>query len=175
MTSPQVSQFQAFDAIHSWYLADEPDGAGNIEGPPVGVEPAEVYAAYRIVKEMDPKRPVLISLNCMHSAKIYQHAADIIMVDPYPISIDAGPCTPEFGCCGCDDCVGSVQDVANRLDHVADQLEDPSKPIWLVAQAFGKELHWSREPTPAELRCMTYLGLQHGTPITCGMRTADLY
>ena len=32
----------------------------------------------------------------------------------------------------------------------------------MVVQAFGGEGHWAREPTPAELRCMTYLGLAHG-------------
>ena len=54
------------------YLADEPDGAGDVQGPPVGVPPEVVQAAYDLVKELDPERPVLLSLNCMHSAPFYQ-------------------------------------------------------------------------------------------------------
>ena len=93
-----------------------------------------------------------------------QGAADVIMVDPYPVGVDAASCTTTFGCCGCDDCVGSVRDVARRLDTVATML-DPRKQLWLVLQAFGGHGHWARAPSPAELRCMTYLGLQHGATL----------
>ena len=34
-----------------------------------------------------------------------------------------------------------------------------------VLQAFGGHGHWARAPSPAELRCMTYLGLQHGATL----------
>jgi hypothetical protein len=157
----QVKRFRKHKAILGWYLADEPDGAGTTEGPPIGVDPSVVLSAYRTVKSIDPIRPVLVSLNCMRSAPYYQHAADVILIDPYPISIDTHGCTAKYGCCGCDECTGDVTDVSRRLDHVNSMLQ-PKKPVWVVLQAFGGEGHWVRQPTPNELRCMTYLGLQHG-------------
>ena len=39
------------------------------------------------------------SLNCMHSAPFYAAAADILLVDPYPIGIDPTGCTEWYGCC----------------------------------------------------------------------------
>jgi len=68
--------FTAQPALYGWYLADEPDGAGDVEGPPVGVQPETVQAAYDLVKELDPHHPVLLSLNCMHSAPYYQVRSD---------------------------------------------------------------------------------------------------
>jgi hypothetical protein len=64
--------FTAQPALYGWYLVDEPDGAGDVEGPPIGVSPETVQAAYELVKELDPQHPVLLSLNCMHSAPYYQ-------------------------------------------------------------------------------------------------------
>jgi hypothetical protein len=98
-----------------------------------------------------------------------QHATDVIMVDPYPIGIDTTPCSASFGCCGCDDCEGTVRDVATRLDTVAASLPS-TKQLWLVLQAFGGQGHWSHPPTPAQLRCMTYLGLQHGARLAGARR-----
>ena len=65
---------------------------------------------------------VSLSLNCMESARYYAAAADIIMVDPYPVGIDAEGCTEGYGCCGCDDCVGEMGDVRRRLVHVGQEL-----------------------------------------------------
>lgn len=85
-------------------------------------------------------------------------ATDILLVDPYPIGIDTKGCTGWYGCCGCDDCVGSVLDVSTRLETVAAAIGG-IRPLGLVAQAFGGEHHWARMPTGAELRVMSYLGL----------------
>ena len=157
----QVTRFSKHKAILGWYLADEPDGAGTTEGNPIGVDPSVVRSAYLTVKSIDSHRPVLVSLNCMHSAPYYQDTADIFLVDPYPISINTHGCTTTYGCCGCDDCDGLVTDVSRRLDHVGSILQG-AKAVWLVVQAFGGEGHWERQPTPREVRAMTYLGLQHG-------------
>ena len=58
----------------------------------------------------------------MESARYYAAAADIIMVDPYPVGVDAEGCTEGYGCCGCDDCVGEMGDVRRRLVHVGQEL-----------------------------------------------------
>ena len=41
----------------SWYISDEPDGAGDHRGAPVGVSPATVLEAYRAAKAADPFHP----------------------------------------------------------------------------------------------------------------------
>lgn len=61
------------------------------------------------------------------------------MVDPYPIGIDTTGCTPWYGCCGCDDCVGNVLDVSTRLETVTASIGGV-RPLGLVVQAFGKEV-----------------------------------
>lgn len=45
---------------------------------------------------------------------------------------------------------------------LAAQLGPFTKPFWLVLQAFGAQSHWSRWPTPAEERFMTYSALIKG-------------
>src|SRR5208337_2119479 len=76
----------------------------------------------------------------------YRDAADIFMLDPYPV-----PNMP--------------------LTWLADSLEEasryvPRERLWAVVQAFGGG-KWAREgwpqvPTPAEMRCLTYLAVVHG-------------
>ena len=45
------------------------------------------------------------------------------MTDPYPISVNTSwsvqydtACNATYGCCGCDDCDGTFEDVSGRLD-----------------------------------------------------------
>lgn len=125
----QIERFKSSPAILSWYISDEPDGAGDHAGAPVGVSPAQVQAAYDAAKQADPYHPVSLSLNCMESARYYAAAADIVMVDVYPIGISADGCGKTFGCCGCDDCDGHVDDVAHRVRHVGKELLGGARPI----------------------------------------------
>ena len=76
----------------------------------------------------------------------YRDAADIFMLDPYPI-----PHMP--------------------LTWLSDTLEEAARQcsrerLWAVIQAFGGEsmdqYGWSRRPTYSEMRCLTYLSLVHG-------------
>jgi hypothetical protein len=41
-TCQQIERFKSSPAVLSWYISDEPDGAGDHPGPPVGVSPAKV-------------------------------------------------------------------------------------------------------------------------------------
>jgi hypothetical protein len=57
--------------LRGWYLADEPDGAGNIPGAPIGFRhPLEVLKLYNFVRFMDENHPVVLSLNCLQSAPL---------------------------------------------------------------------------------------------------------
>ena len=118
----QVEQFRNHPAILSWYIADEPDGAGSSEGQPIGIPVADVRAAYELVRSLDPYHPVSLVLNCKYSAPLYADATDILMVDPYPVSINTTFCSESYGCCGCDDCSGKVADVSERMDFTASMV-----------------------------------------------------
>jgi len=63
----------------------------------------------------------------------------------------------------------------NRLDSLCIVLEDArfeakqnGIPFWFICQSFGQydsitgKTMWCREPTPRELKCMTWLGMAHG-------------
>ncbi|KAJ3085508.1 hypothetical protein HK102_014106 [Quaeritorhiza haematococci] len=177
----QVLRFRGKPAILSWYTGDEPDGHGD--------DPALAQAAYATIKQLDPYRPVSLVLNCAnYGFHAYSQGTDILMTDVYPVGINpkwsvyGTECTPTFGCCGCDNCDGSLMDIARRLDMYRERMRKPmvivrqdgegkgvgmerngvwDLPLWHVNQAFGKELHWSRIPTPAEERVMIYLSLMH--------------
>lgn len=49
--------------------------------------PETVQAAYDLVKELDPHHPVLLSLNCMHSAPYYQVRAARAAVEGVPCAV----------------------------------------------------------------------------------------
>lgn len=152
----EVEAYRGHPALLSWYIADEPDGPGD--------DPALAVAAYRLVKRLDPRHPVSLVLNCRDSSPSFLDATDIMMTDVYPIGIDTTRCNATFGVCGCDGCEGRPSDVAHRLDHYRRSWPPALRhrmPIWIVLQAFGGEHHWSRLPTPQEIRLMTYLALMH--------------
>ena len=73
----------------------------------------------------------------------YKEVMDIVMADPYPI-----PNRPP-----------------NEVGEIIGKLKSAFRydlPVWLVPQAFGGNEHWGREPTPGELRIMTWLGAVQG-------------
>lgn len=76
--------------------------------------------------------------------------ADIVMPDVYSIGNNVTfsskydtLCTIDFGCCGCDNCVGRLEDTSTRLDDARDRLKflgwEKTIFIWSVLQAFGGE------------------------------------
>lgn len=135
MLRREVELFRDHPALLSWYLNDEPLGQSR----PVEV----VEKAYRIVKEMDPYHPISIVFVMPHRAHEFEGAFDIAMTDPYPI--------PMRG----------VEEAGAFVQQLRDQFQY-KKAIWLVPQAFGGSEFWTREPTKAEIRAMTYLGLVEG-------------
>ena len=139
----EVITFRDHPALLSWYLNDEPLGQGR----PVDL----LVKAYNIIKSLDPYHPVSIVFLMPQRADEFRDAMDIAMTDPYPIP---GP-------------VDKVQTDVEQLDrHFRYE-----KSIWLVPQAFGGGEFWTREPTPKEIRAMTYIGLmRHVTGIQYFMR-----
>ncbi len=131
----EVKTFRDHPALLAWYIADEPVGQG--------VPPEPLNETYRIIKELDPYHPVTMVFMTPDEAWRYGQAMDIVMADPYPV-----PNRP-----------------VTEVEYVTRMLHDrfyPEKPLWLVPQAFGGGEHWRREPTPGEVRVMTWLALMNG-------------
>ncbi|RDW82700.1 hypothetical protein BP6252_03812 [Coleophoma cylindrospora] len=161
----QVQMVNARKSMLLWYTGDEPDGH---------VDPLNATKiTYDLIKSIDPYHPVSICLNCLnYYFEEYTSGADIIMSDPYPISVNTSwstqydtACNTTYGCCGCDDCDGTFEDVSNRLDLYTEYQEIlglAQKPQWGVPQAFGNETFWSRYPTPEEEIVMNMLFINHG-------------
>ena len=131
----EVELMRDHPALLAWYISDEPVGQG--------VPPDSLTAAYTLIKELDPYHPVSIVFMAPHKAGPYREVMDIAMTDPYPIP--HGP-------------VAEVEQFVGGL-HRMFRYE---KPVWVVPQAFGGNEWWTREPTAAEVRAMTYLGVING-------------
>jgi hypothetical protein len=130
----EIIAFRDHPALLAWYINDEPDGQGR--------PPALLEKAYQLVHELDPYHPVSIVFMLPSKFSLYRGGMDIAMTDPYPIP---GP-------------VSMVEEFVKQMN--LDYRHE--KSVWLVPQAFGGQEMWAREPTPKEIRVMTYLGLVNG-------------
>ncbi|MCK5806167.1 MAG: hypothetical protein KAI66_25270, partial [Lentisphaeria bacterium] len=131
----EVRAFRDHPALLAWYTADEPTGRGT--------DPKLLESIRNAIRQEDPHHPVSVVFMRARRATEYAQGLDIVMVDPYPI-----PSRPPTD--------------AGDAVRTAFQALSPAKAIWLVPQCFGGNEHWQREPTPAEARVMTYLGIVEG-------------
>ncbi len=122
-----------------FYLEDEPESRS--------VPPEKIRDLKESLKRDHPGVLTAVAMVRPQMLKEYRDAADIFMLDPYPI-----PNMP--------------------LTWLADTLEEasryvPRERLWAVIQAFGGRDEqvkggWPRLPTYLEMRCLTYLALVHG-------------
>ncbi|EED14640.1 conserved hypothetical protein [Talaromyces stipitatus ATCC 10500] len=160
----QVNLVKDYSSLLAWYTADEPDGNQD----PLNA----TTLAYETIGQIDKYHPVGLVLNCQnYHFEEYSAGADYLMEDAYPIGINATwskwgtLCNATYGDCGCDNCLGELQDVSNRIDDIAEYQEwlgQWSKPIWAVPQSFYGEGYWDRNPTAEETWVMNQLALNHG-------------
>ncbi|KAL1311383.1 hypothetical protein AAFC00_001551 [Neodothiora populina] len=160
----QVTRLREHPSILLWYTGDEPDGKSN------PLNSTEI--AYSTIRALDLYHPVSMALNCANFYyREYAAGAEIILSDVYPVSTNTSwstvyetPCNATYGCCGCDDCTGSMADISTRLDSFAhfDDVIGWSKTHWSAPQAFGNETFWSRYPTAAEEVVMALVAVNHG-------------
>jgi hypothetical protein len=128
-----INRLKNHPALLLYELFDEP--AGN------RVPLKFMLEAYTLIKELDPNHPVELNLDHPEQYRKYSVAADIVSMDCYPI-----PSEP-------------VTDVSHYMDQL-DAACDSKKPMQAVLQACGEPN--GRMPTPEELKCMTYLSINHG-------------
>ncbi|MBM3475300.1 MAG: hypothetical protein FJX75_18720 [Armatimonadetes bacterium] len=135
--SQLIDALKSHPALLTWYTVDEPSGK----------QLDWCRDALRLIRERDPNHPVyLVSCNPGEFA-LYAPTTEILAIDPYPI--------PH----------GSVEMVANWM-KAAQAAVGGEQPIWLIPQCHNPIAYSSptggRGPTPAEERCMVYLGLIYG-------------
>ena len=162
----EVTQIRSRKNLLLWYTADEPDGWGD----PVDA----TGLAYDKIYDLDGYHPVSLVLNCQdYEFEAYAAGTDIVMQDVYPVGINARystvwdtECTRDYGDCGCDNCVGELEDVSRRVDEFRDRMKvlgwERTKAVWTVPQAFGGSLYWSRIPTEKEWVVQSLLAVTHG-------------
>lgn len=101
----QVTAFKDRPNLLTWYTADEPDGADD----PLD----DTKIAYDLIYNLDGYHPVSLVLNCENYYwPEYAAGTDIVMLDVYTIGNNVSfstlwgtVCTPDYGDCGCDNCV----------------------------------------------------------------------
>jgi hypothetical protein len=132
----EIKTFKDHPALLSWYISDEPNGNS--------VEPETIEEIYKTVREANPWHPVsVVFMNPFTPAKKYAAGVDIVMADPYPV--------PDYP-------VTMAGDAASKL---VKEFRG-KKPVWIVPQAFGGGEQWRREPTPQEIRSMTWQAIING-------------
>ncbi|KZV75836.1 hypothetical protein PENSPDRAFT_680815 [Peniophora sp. CONT] len=162
----ETAPLRSLQNLLLYYTADEPDGTSDALDAPL--------KTYNHLQSLDPYRPNSLVLNCQdyHFAD-YAAGADIIMQDAYPVggnvtwSIEYETvCTPEQGCCGCDNCKGEFEDIRDRIEGHKSKMEvlgwERSKTIWSVPQAFGGTELWYRAPTGDEFLVQSIVAINAG-------------
>ena len=128
-------------SILAWYLLDEPEGHGKT--------PEDMRKEYERIQALDPNHPIGLCHYLWDALSKYKDSADFVMSDVYPVIAERGqPLTP----------------MSDHLDQIH-RIHGSNFPAWPVIQIFGGPNtdggKWA-EPTPVEVRCMTYLSLAHG-------------
>jgi hypothetical protein len=150
--------------LFAYWSADEPDGWQVPFSAP--------QDAYDLIRQLDPYHPVSVTLNCQnYYFGEYSAPADFLMVDVYPIGINATfskwgtECNATYGDCGCDNCEGTVQDVVSRMEDVRRYegwLGRWRKTVVFNPQSFHGEDYWLRDPSVEESWVMVLLAVNHG-------------
>lgn len=125
----EIRALKDHPAILSWYVADEPEGQG------ISAETLEEI--YDIIRAEDPYHPITLVIMSAGPGRHYANSCDIIMADTYPVPNSAA-----------SEVIGVIKGLQEELQY--------EKSIWYVPQTFGGAEFWQREPTPAEIRMMTW-------------------
>ncbi|MEW6282025.1 MAG: hypothetical protein AB1758_25700 [Candidatus Eremiobacterota bacterium] len=123
-------------ALLAWYFVDEPDL--KPEYFPV------LESMYVSLARADP-RPVYQANHTPASLAFCSQAADILALDPYPLSTQPSP----------------VATVGAWMDRARGVLP-PARGLWYINQSFALAPLWNSPPSPEQLRCMNWIALNHG-------------
>jgi hypothetical protein len=132
-----IETFKHHTAILCWWILDEPTQHLAYDVEKDGVE------LYRAVKAADPGRPLLLNENVWREgdwARSFLQSTDIVSMDLYPIGHYENP----------------LMAIAERVRQMNLECLPAHKPTAFWLQLYGY-YDAPREPTPDELRAMTYM------------------
>ena len=134
-----VARVGARRSVLAGYLWDEPDLNK--------LAPATYHALAEELRGHDPSRPIYLTVWSPRRYSDFVASCDILAPNPYPIR--------------------RLEASENRLMEVGEALDCAGavageRPVWAIIQAFWAEPLWPRNPTPAELRAMVFLAINHG-------------
>jgi len=153
--------------IIGWMHGDEPDNAqplaeGKGYGPPV--PPEKIVAQYRLVKERDPSRPVMLNLgqgvawdgwygrgirtNHPEDYPEYIKGCDIVSFDIYPV-VHGSP-----------EVAGNLWYVARGVQRLA-EWSAPGQVVWNCIEC--TRISSDRKPAPHQVRAEVWISLIHGS------------
>lgn len=167
-----VIRFRDDPSLLFWETVDEPTFEWKKPGPRVPA--SHVIAAYRLIKSLDPKRPVFLNHSPTHlvtTLREYNAGADIISTDIYPV-IPRG--IRELYGLWPDGLHGDLlNSYISQVGQYADkmrQVAGPSRAVFMVLQAFAWENLREKDRDPAmvryperrELSFMVWQSIVHG-------------
>jgi hypothetical protein len=130
----------AHPATLLWYLTDEPEGHN--------MDPAALKKEYDRVKAIDATHPIGIDMYLLAAIAKYKDGNDYTMTDVYPVTKNRDV---------------PLKNVGIHMDE-ARRVHGANWPHLSFIQTFGGEQtdggKWA-QPTPAEVRCMTFIALVH--------------
>ncbi len=152
----RIEKYRDHPALLAWHIMDEPswDKPGN-RGKDY------MPAAYKLIKEHDPRHPVTAVVCHFADNKLFEPTVDVMQADYYCV-----PPIPPANFSGT-----GFRGVKVFTDGWR-KASAGKKPFWYVGQIFdfsvskekGYEIpdEWKRLPTGAELRCATYTAVASG-------------
>ncbi|MGH9632621.1 MAG: glycoside hydrolase family 2 TIM barrel-domain containing protein [Bryobacteraceae bacterium] len=167
-----VAEFGSHPAVLFWETEDEPSYQWKKPGP--RVTPEKIRAAYALLKQLDPQRPVYLNhapTNLVSTLREYNPGGDILATDIYPViphgirELYALWPTGRQGDFS-DTHISQVGRYADKIRKVA----GPSRATFMVLQAFAWENLREKDRDPAmvvyptrdQLRFMAWQSVVHG-------------
>jgi hypothetical protein len=167
-----VNEFAKNPAVLFWETEDEPSYQWKKPGP--RVTPEKIKAAYALLKQLDPERPVYLNhapTNLVSTLQAYNPGGDILATDIYPViphgirelyALWPGGRQGDFA----DTYISQVGRYADKIRQVA----GPSRATFMVLQAFAWENLREKDrdpsavlyPTREQLRFMAWQSVVHG-------------
>lgn len=137
---PRVRRLSGHPGLLGWFLYDEPEARD--------VDPSALAHVRDAIRSQDPAHPVFVVLSAPAALRTYREAADVAIVDRYPI--------PH----------GPIDDVVPLLRAAGES----GRPFHWTFQSYATDVHrWpglppgpARYPTFEEMRALAWLGVVYG-------------
>lgn len=146
--APLMAFAAKYPQIKGFYLADEPRAQ----------EAYRLSVASRVMEVLNPVQPGLVCLIGKESMQRVQKEMDspVMVIDPYPVSF--GSEIGDFHMKG----FGLPQwDMADYMDFARSCAGEGNR-LWTILQTHNFQTQL-REPTPAEVRAMSWIAMAHGS------------